>query len=106
MDRFDPRKNGLIEEEGAAVSDEMSGLTSIRTPDYGIASPARLCGWRVESGESVLAGETLAEVVAPGILLEVTAPVSGRLAIVKGVRNSETSPGDVIGWLQPTEKSE
>lgn len=77
------------------------GLTPIRAPDLGLAMPAKLCGWRMEPGDEMSRGETVAEIVAGGVLYDVAAGVAGRLAMINRDVNAVVSPGEVIGWIDP-----
>ncbi len=78
------------------------GMTPIRAPDLGLAMPGKLCGWRLEPGDELSRGETVAEIVAGGVLYDIAATVAGRLAVVDREVNAVVSPGDVIGWIEPT----
>jgi pyruvate/2-oxoglutarate dehydrogenase complex dihydrolipoamide acyltransferase (E2) component len=61
--------------------------------------PLWLVQWLVDPGSHVLAGDGLAEVLVPGTLVQVAAPVSGTIVrLAKGARTIVRT-GDVIGWI-------
>lgn len=69
-------------------------------PETGEAS-AVVTAWRTEPGDLVEAGESLVEVLIPGVTIEVAAPLSGRLATILTPVESRVRPHDVLGWIEP-----
>lgn len=59
----------------------------------------RLVGWLVQPGDAVSAGERLAELTFPGVLVYATALVGGTLTETRVQAGQTTSPGDVLGWI-------
>ena len=64
-------------------------------------SGATLQQWLVERGDEVYAGERIAEIVTPGILVSVAAPCSGRIDSIVAVAQATIRPGDVLAWIVP-----
>ena len=61
--------------------------------------PLRITGWLADVGDLVTSGESIAEILIPGITFDIPARSSGRLVqIDKGVDTSIVV-GDVIGWI-------
>ncbi|MCC7422430.1 MAG: lipoyl domain-containing protein, partial [Planctomycetaceae bacterium] len=67
-------------------------------PETGEAS-AVVTAWRTEPGDLVEAGESLVEVLIPGVTIEVAAPSSGRLAAIVSPVEARVRPHDVLGWI-------
>jgi pyruvate/2-oxoglutarate dehydrogenase complex dihydrolipoamide acyltransferase (E2) component len=77
---------------------------SINVPDFGAGDETiRLCGWLVDVGDLVLAGDLVAEVLIPGISFEIMAESTGRLIEILKPIDSTVKVGDVIGWLEEGE---
>jgi pyruvate/2-oxoglutarate dehydrogenase complex dihydrolipoamide acyltransferase (E2) component len=73
----------------------------LNIPDLGSGDePIQLCGWLVDQGDLVLAGDIVAEVLIPGVTIEIIAETSGRLIEIVKPIDSKVSPGDVIGWIE------
>lgn len=70
-------------------------------PDDG----ATLQQWLVSTGDEVYAGERLAEIVLPGILVSVAAPCSGRLIEIVAGPTATVRPGQVLGRIEPERES-
>lgn len=64
-------------------------------------SEATLQQWLVERGDEVYAGERIAEIVTPGILVSVAAPCSGRVESIVAAAQATIHPGDVLAWIEP-----
>lgn len=62
--------------------------------------PLRLGEWSVDIGNEVEQEECLAELICPGLVVELNAPQAG--TVVELVRQPEqlVRPGDIIGWLE------
>lgn len=73
----------------------------IVVPDIQTGTEAlRLCGWRLDEGEFVVAGDPIIELVFPGIMFDVVAPGTGRLAELNAAIDSKVYPGDILGWIE------
>jgi pyruvate/2-oxoglutarate dehydrogenase complex dihydrolipoamide acyltransferase (E2) component len=72
----------------------------IVVPDLRIGiEPLRISGWLAEEGDFVIAGESIVEILIPGVTFDILAESTGRLVqIVKSVDTS-IAAGEVIGWL-------
>jgi len=64
-------------------------------------SGATLQQWLVVRGDEVYAGERVAEIVVPGILVSVSAPCSGRIEEIVAAPQAAVRPGDVLAWIVP-----
>ena len=91
-----------LEPVSNSPDDPPSDGVPILLPDFGQADrPVRLCGWLVETGEAVTAGEPIAELLIPGLLYELNAPGSGRLRITQPSGDGGLTVGTCLGWVQP-----
>ena len=71
-------------------------------PELGTSgSPLTISSWFVEPGDSVLAGDTLLEVLLPGITCDIAAPVSGCLDRIERDVDSSVQTGDILAWIIP-----
>ena len=63
-------------------------------------TPVQLLAWLVEPGESVTAGEPLAELSQPGIVGYLIAPCDG---ILHGplFHGGDIDPNSTLGWIEP-----
>ena len=78
----------------------------INLPDLGSGDePIQLCGWLADEGDLVLAGDIVAEVLIPGVTIEIVAAAAGRLIEIVKPIDSKVSPGDVIGWIEDGESN-
>ena len=76
--------------------------TAITLPELGAGdAPIRVSAWLVDEGESVEQGESVVEVLIPGITYDVAAPADGVLERIEKQIGAEISPGDILGWLEP-----
>lgn len=79
----------------------------IRIPDLAESvAEARILSWLKQAGDTVSEGEKLVEVETDKVVLEVTAPASGRLAqVLKGPGDAADS-GEVIGTVDTQASAE
>lgn len=74
----------------------------VTLPDLGAAGqPIRISAWFVEVGDEVTLGESIAEVLVPGITCDVPTPVSGRVIQIDKELDNPVVPGDVLAWIEP-----
>lgn len=69
-------------------------MASVRLPDLG--GSAVLTVWYVRAGERVVAGDRVAEVSLPGIVVDIPTDTSGRLAVVHKFPGDRVEPGDTL----------
>jgi pyruvate/2-oxoglutarate dehydrogenase complex dihydrolipoamide acyltransferase (E2) component len=62
--------------------------------------PVRLIHWLVDPGETIDAGEVLAEIGRPGIVGDLRARRSGRVAELSRIDGESVLPGAVLGWIE------
>lgn len=55
--------------------------------------------WFAEVGETVAENERLAELLIPGMSIEMESPATGTLKKIIHQRNSIVQPGGTIGWI-------
>lgn len=60
----------------------------------------RLGEWLVDVGDSVDAGECLAELICPGLAIDLPAPASGVIAELIRQPEHLVTAGEVLGWLE------
>lgn len=78
--------------------------TPIRIPDAGWGlSPVQLQLWLVEIGDDVDAGDALAELSIPGVVGDLVAPVSGRVAELQAISERRWNAGEIVGWIERLE---
>ncbi len=73
----------------------------IVVPDFQLgAEPVRLGEWSVEIGDAVDEGECVAELICPGIVVDLPVPATG--VITEMLRQPEhlVRPGEVLGWVE------
>lgn len=70
----------------------------VRAPaDFGIgAGLARLGVWLVEPGDDVQEGAVLAEVITPGLLLELQSPVTGKVTALRQTTGEIVEDPDAV----------
>ena len=74
--------------------------TPVRVPNLGAeASEARVLSWRRAVGDSVAAGELLAEIETDKATVDLEAPVSGRLSEILAPEGAEVPVGAVIAII-------
>lgn len=59
----------------------------------------RLGEWSVEVGDAVEDGDSLTELIGPGLAVELTAPTSGIVVELLRRPDHAVQPGEVVGWL-------
>jgi pyruvate/2-oxoglutarate dehydrogenase complex dihydrolipoamide acyltransferase (E2) component len=69
----------------------------IRISDLGCE--ARFSGWFVSPGERVRDGERIAEVLIPGVAIDVVAPAAGVLTDGGRKRSEPLAAGDILGTI-------
>ncbi len=75
--------------------------TPITIPDFRLGDePLRLGEWAVEVGDEIDAGETVAELICPGLSLELVAPVAGVVAELCQAPGHPTHTGEIVGWIK------
>ena len=75
----------------------------ILLPDLGTAGAAvTVSAWFVEPGDNVEAGESILEVMIPGITCDVCSLSAGRIDRLVSAIDARVMPGDVVAWLEPT----
>lgn len=70
-------------------------LTPIITPDCA----GVLGSWQVEVGDELAEGEVVVELLIPGIVRDLYAPVSGRLVSILRGESSPVEAAETIGWI-------
>ena len=75
-------------------------MVPITLPDVGSAAVLSL--WYVRPGEPVYEGDRVAEVLLPGVTVDVHAPANGTLADRLALTGDEVRPGDTLGTVRPT----
>ncbi len=61
---------------------------------------ATVAAWRRKPGEAVAEGEPLLDLETDKVTLEVPAPVSGTLAVIRQAEGATVSAGDVLGQIE------
>ncbi len=69
-------------------------------PDLGASELPRVSAWLVEVGETVREGDRVVELLLPGITVDVSAPVSGRLAQATVALNVAVTAGQKLGLIE------
>jgi pyruvate/2-oxoglutarate dehydrogenase complex dihydrolipoamide acyltransferase (E2) component len=75
-------------------------------PDLGTGPdvPIVISHWYAERGENVWEGDRLVELLVGPATFDVPAPVSGRLAEIRGEEDDRVEPGAVLGLLAVIEE--
>lgn len=68
-------------------------------PDVDLEAPIKLILWRVAPGDSVLAGDCLAEVLAGEVLIEICSEFSGVLADRHVREEQPVTPGQQLATI-------
>jgi len=79
----------------------------IVVPDFQLgAEPVRLGEWSVEVGDEVNEGECLAELICPGLAVDLLSPTTGIIAELLRQPEQLVATGEILGWLEvgPSEK--
>ncbi len=74
-------------------------------PDLGTGPdvPIVISYWFASRGELVWEGERLVEILAGPATFDVPAPITGRLAEIRGREDDRVTPGSVLGLIAATE---
>jgi pyruvate/2-oxoglutarate dehydrogenase complex dihydrolipoamide acyltransferase (E2) component len=75
-------------------------MTELRMPKAGSATTATVTSWLVEEGDSVDAGQVVAEIESEKATLELEAPVGGRVQRLLAEPGVELPVGTVIAELE------
>lgn len=75
-------------------------MVPITLPDVG--GDAVLSVWYVRPGEPVYEGDRVAEVLLPGVTVDVHAPAAGTLAGRAALPGDRVRPGDTLGTIRPS----
>jgi pyruvate/2-oxoglutarate dehydrogenase complex dihydrolipoamide acyltransferase (E2) component len=70
------------------------------------AETIRVSGWLVDCGDYVVVGESIAELLIPGVSFDVASESTGRLAEITASVDAIVRAGDVLGWIEPQESGE
>ena len=75
--------------------------TPVRLPNLGAeASEARIIAWRFRVGDRVSSGELIAEVETDKAMVDLEAPVSGRIAEILAPEGTEVPVGAIIAMIE------
>ncbi len=78
--------------------------TPIVLPDLGASGqPIRLAQWLIESGDGVIEGDRVAEVLVGGMLFHVSAPADGVVTRLIDTEGALLTPATTLGFIE-TEK--
>lgn len=73
----------------------------ITVPDFQLGEePLRLGEWSVEIGDAVDEGECLAELICPGLAVDLLSPTTGTIADLLRQPEQPVTTGDVLGWVE------
>jgi len=70
-------------------------------PDDVDAEEGVVVNWFVREGRSVDEGETLCEIQAEKVSVDVPAPVAGELVEIVLAEDAEFEKGDTLAWIEP-----
>ncbi len=76
----------------------------ILLPDLG-AESCKMSLWHVQPGERVREGERIAEVLIPGIVIDIAAPVTGRLINRLALPHDTLTSQTILGLIEPQAES-
>lgn len=76
-------------------------MHAILVPDLG--AEARLSHWYVQPGEQVALGDRVAELLIPGVTIDVSAPASGTLVQRQVMQGEVVRHGSCLGIIQEQE---
>ena len=68
--------------------------------DLDTNEPFRLGEWSVEIGDPVDQGDCLAELICPGLTIDLLSPASGSIRELLRQPEHRVAPGDVLGWIE------
>ncbi|MFN0198502.1 MAG: biotin/lipoyl-containing protein [Planctomycetaceae bacterium] len=92
----------MIQNQGDMEATPLNGtdLIPVVVPTIiGRTEPMVLGSWLVDVGERIEQGEEILEISLPGIVWDLSAPVSGRLESVSRFTSDALQPGDICGWI-------
>ena len=78
---------------------KISRRVPITVPELG-SDRATFSLWHVQVGDRVTEGDRVAELLIPGAVFDVSAPVSGRLAERTAQPNDPLTIGQVLGTIE------
>jgi pyruvate/2-oxoglutarate dehydrogenase complex dihydrolipoamide acyltransferase (E2) component len=83
-------------------------LEAVILPDLGTGPdvPIVVSHWFAARGDEVLEGDRLVEVLVGPATFDVSSPVTGRLAEIRGREDDEVVPGTVLGLVAATEDAD
>lgn len=61
--------------------------------------------WLVEIGDEVDAGDPLAELLLPGVIGDLVAPVTGRIVELQAPSERWWTAGEIVGWIEAAEET-
>lgn len=81
-------------------------LEAVILPDLGTGPdvPIIVSHWFASRGDEVWEGDRLVEVLVGPATFDVPAPVTGRLAEIRGLEDDRVAPGAVLGLVAATEE--
>lgn len=80
----------------------MSDRVPVVAPDLQAGSePVVLGQWHAEPGDRVFAGDSVLELIVPGLTVSVNSPADGTLVEICRQASSPLQPGDVLAWVAP-----
>ena len=82
-------------------------LAAVILPDLGTGPdvPIVVSHWFAARGDRVWEGERLVEVLVGPATFDVSSPVSGRLAEIRGLEDDRVEPGSVLGLVATAEEA-
>jgi len=74
---------------------------ALRCPELGDSEEViSISCWLVETGQHVVRGERIVELLLPGMTFDVTSPESGKLTGIEKNMDDHVQPGDILGWIE------
>ncbi len=90
--------------ETTSVDHELRLKTPIILPNLGAGDQEiRLVQWLVESGDNVIEGDRVAEVLVGGILFHVSSPADGVLSRTIDTEDALLAPSATLGFVETQE---
>ena len=78
------------------------GDVPVTVPDVGAAADElQFAQWLVDEGSTVNAGDRIAELMLPGVLISLAAPIDGVLARIAVAGRTRVTAGQVLAWIDP-----
>ena len=73
----------------------------VALPDLGTGSePVRVSAWFVEVGDVVDVGDSILEILMPGVTSDVCSPAAGRVSRLLKEIDAQVVPGEVVAWIE------